>query len=626
MSSVNPFKTADFLLPKEADLSKWAIIACDQYTSDPEYWKKAREYRADAPSALDLIIPEAELNDGDTDEKTKAIRRKYSEYFGGDFMQEYPDSYIYIERSLKNGKVRCGILGAVDLEQYEPSRYATTLIRPSEETVFERVPPRVKVREKCAGEASHLVMFVDDDKKALIEPLAEGKAKFEKLYDFDLPENGGHIAGWRLPKEEIERIDSLLSKMADKQYVSEKYGTDPDAEPLLMVVGDGNHSLAAAKEAYEKIKAGLSPEEAANHPARFATAELVNIHTDAFEFEPIYRIVKGVDTEKFLEELALVTEAEGEGQKVTYFCADSEGCAVFTDPSSQVTAGTLQRFIDNYIDDFGGECDYIHGEDELKALSKEEGCIGFIFDGISKDGLFRDIIKGGLLPRKSFSIGAADDKRFYLETKRISVPVKLITSRDAIAEAAVMYNADLFADFNLFHINIRGRKQTKNILTSIVILLIGLILGGSTVMSAIKAANAANTSFSFKFGDYLFPIIFILAGAFWLPLNKKMTKKSLEMHWASQTHLHTLVNIIRVSDEGIYVFSDNNSDTSENYLSFENVNSIFETDTAFYIYFTFNNAILLTKDDIEKGSVDELRKLFKEKLGNKFIDRYLKNK
>ncbi len=624
MNSVNPFKTADFLLPKDADLQKWAIIACDQYTSDPEYWEKARAFRGDAPSALNLILPEAELGAGDQDERTKAIRRKYSEYFGGDFMKEHTDSYIYIERSLKNGKTRCGILGAVDLEQYEPSRYATTLIRPSEETVFERVPPRVKVREKCAGEASHLVMFVDDDKKAIIEPLATAKANFEKLYDFDLPENGGHIAGWKVSKEEAERIDSILSKMSEKAYVSEKYGTDADAEPLLMVVGDGNHSLAAAKEAYEKIKAGLSPEEAASHPARYATAELVNIHTDAFEFEPIYRVVKGVDTANFLEELKAVTETEGEGQKVSFCYADGEGTAVFTEPTSQVTAGTLQRFIDNYIDDFGGECDYIHGEDELKALAAQEGCIGFLFDGISKDGLFRDIIKGGLLPRKSFSIGAADDKRFYLETRRITVPVKLITSRDALAEAAVMYNSEIFSAFNLFHMNIRGRKQKKNILTAIVVLVIGLILGASTVMSAIKAAQAANSAFTFNFGDYLFPIIFILAGTFWLPLNNKMTKKSLEMHWGNQTHLHTLVNIIRVSDEGIYVFSDNNSDTSENYLGFENINTIFETDTAFYIYFTFSNAVILTKEDIEKGSVEDLRKLFKEKLGNKFVDRYCK--
>ena len=267
MNSVNPFKTADFLLPKDADLQKWAIIACDQYTSDPEYWEKARAFRGDAPSALNLILPEAELGAGDQDERTKAIRRKYSEYFGGDFMKEHTDSYIYIERSLKNGKTRCGILGAVDLEQYEPSRYAT--------------------------------------------------------------------------------------------------------------------------------------------------AELVNIHTDAFEFEPIYRVVKGVDTANFLEELKAVTETEGEGQKVTFCYAGGEGTAVFTEPTSQVTAGTLQRFIDNYIDDFGGECDYIHGEDELKALAAQEGCIGFLFDGISKDGLFRESWRSAML--ETLGIDAAYYKSKYKE-------------------------------------------------------------------------------------------------------------------------------------------------------------------------------------------------------------------
>ena len=381
--SKNPFKTADFLIPKEADLQKWAVIACDQYTSEPEYWKNAREAREGAPSAINLILPEAELADADVNERAGEIRRRFNEYLGGDLMAEYPDCYIYVERTLKNGKTRCGILGAVDLEQYEPSRYAETLVRPSEETVFERVPPRVTVKEKSPAEVSHLVLFADDAEKKIIEPLADKKAAFEKLYDFDLPEHGGHIAGWKLPSDEAERIDAALSAMAEKKYVSEKYGTDPDAAPLLLVVADGNHSLAAAKEAYEKLKGKLTPAEAAAHPARYTMAELVNIHSDSFEFEPIYRIVTGVDVDRFLNALRDETSTVGDGQKVRFFYAGGEGEATFTDPECAVTAGTLQRFIDNYIDDYGeGKCDYIHGEDELKELSKESGAVGFIFDGI----------------------------------------------------------------------------------------------------------------------------------------------------------------------------------------------------------------------------------------------------
>ena len=620
--SINPFKKADFLIPKDADLQKWAVIACDQYTSEPEYWNNAREARGDAPSALNLILPEAELAEADLGKKAGEIRRRFSEYLGGDLMAEYPDCYIYVERALKNGKIRCGILGAVDLEQYEPSRYAETLVRPSEETVFERVPPRVTVREKSPAEVSHLVLFADDAEKQLIEPLAAKKAAFEKLYDFDLPEHGGHIAGWKLPEEEAKRIDGILSAMAEKKYVSDKYGTDPDAPPLLLVVADGNHSLAAAKEAYEKLKGKLTDAEAAEHPARYAMAELINIHSDAFEFEPIYRVVKGVDVEKFLDVLRGETATSGDGQKVTFRYAGGQGEAVFTEPSSAVTAGTLQRFIDNYIEDYGeGSCDYIHGEEELKALCKEDGAVGFIFGGISKEGLFRDIISGGILPRKSFSIGAADDKRFYLEARRTSVPVKLITSRDAVVEAAVAYDADLFCKFNLFHINVRGRRSTRNLMYSIGLVVAGLVIGALQVAPQLKSEDGFKFTMSIALAAGM-----IVLGAFWAPLMNRTMKKQLLLHWDTQEHLHTLVNIIRISPEGVYVFSDNGTDTTETYLSFDQINKIYETDDAFYIYFTFNNAVLLSKADIEKGSADDARELFIEKLGGKFSDKYFKGK
>ena len=620
--SINPFKKADFLIPKDADLQKWAVIACDQYTSEPEYWKNAREARGDAPSAINLILPEAELAEADVAEKAGAIRRRFSEYLGGDLMAEYPDCYIYVERGLKNGKTRCGILGAVDLEQYEPSRYAETLVRASEETVFERVPPRVTVREKSPGEVSHLVIFADDAEKQLIEPLAAKKSEFEKLYDFDLPEHGGHIAGWKVSAEEAERIDGVLASMAEKKYVSDKYGTDPDAAPLLLVVADGNHSLVAAKEAYEKLKGKLTDAEAAEHPARYAMAELINIRSDAFEFEPIYRVVKGVDVEKFLGALREETSAEGEGQKVRFFHAGGEGEAVFTEPSCAVTAGTLQRFIDNYIDDYGeGKCDYIHGEEELKALCKENGTVGFIFDGISKEGLFRDIISGGILPRKAFSIGAADDKRYYLEARRTSVPVKLITSHDAVVEAAVAYDEDLFCKFNLFHINVRGKRSTRNLMYSIGLVIAGIVIGALQVNRLLKS----ETGFQFT-PSLILAAGMIVLGAFWAPLMNRMMKKQLLLHWNTQTQLHSLVNIIRLSPEGAYVFSDNGTDTTETYLGFDQISKVYETDDAFYIYFTYNNAVLLNKADIEKGSVEAARELFIERLGGKFSDKYYKGK
>ena len=628
--SKNPFKPADFLIPKDADLQKWTVIACDQYTSDPEYWKNAREARGDAPSAINLILPEAELTGNEEDVNTKAgeIRRRFSEYLGGTLFEEHPGCYIYVERRLKNGKTRCGILGAVDLEEYDPSRYAETLVRASEQTVFERVPPRVTVREKSPGEVSHLVLFADDAEKRLIEPLSAKKDAFEKLYDFDLPENGGHIAGWKLPQSEADRIDETLCALADPNLVTSKYGASPEAAPLLLVVADGNHSLVAAKEAYDKLKGKLTPAEAAEHPARYAMAELINIHSDAFEFEPIYRVVKGVDVDKFLGALRDETSTSGEGQKVHFFYAGGEGDAVFTEPETAITVGTLQRFIDNYIDDYGeGKCDYIHGEEELKALCKESGTVGFVFDGISKEGLFRDIINGGIMPRKTFSIGAADDKRFYLEARRTSVPVKLIKSHDAVIEAAVAYDSKLFCDFNLFHINVRGKRSTRNLMTSIGLVIAGIVLGILKIVPDIKAykeAVAAGEQVAFPTLMVLFTGILILVGAFWVPLQNRTMRKSLDMHWNTQTQLHSLVNIIRISGEGVYVFSDNGTDTSENFLSFDQINKVYETDTAFYIYFTYNNAVLLNKEDIEKGSVQGARELFIEKLGGKFSDKYCK--
>lgn len=619
MSSNTPFRKADFLIPGDVDLSKWSVIACDQHTSDQPYWDRVRESVGDTPSTLNLIIPESELDESTLDERASEIRKKYNEYLNRDNLTEYKDSYIYVERRLNSGKIRCGILGVVDLEEYEAARYAETLIRPSEQTVFERVPPRVKIREGCAGETSHLVMFIDDEKKEVIEPLATKKQGYQKIYDFDLQENGGHLTGWLISKEDAEEIDRKLSAMADKDYVSRKYGTDSEAAPLLMLVGDGNHSLCAAKDAYDKLKSKLR-DEALNHPSRYYMAELENLHSDAFEFEPIYRVVTDVNTEQFLDELKKETSESGNGQKVTYYYAGGKGEAVFEDPSFNITVGTLQRFIDNYIEDFGeGKCDYIHGEEELKALCEKEGTVGFVFDGIGKDGLFKSVIEGGTLPRKTFSIGTAEDKRYYLEMRRINVPVKLITERDADVQAVVAYDRDIFCDFNLFHINKRERKGIKNIITSVLVFGIGVYLLITRLLGMM-----GDNGIAFDFVQILFPSILTIGGAVWIPLSNKLTKKSLAMNWDSQTQLHSLVNIIRVSDEGVYVFSDNNNEQQENFFEFDRFQKIYETEKAFYAYYGVYNAVMITKEDIEIGTVEKLREIFAKNAGKKFSSKYVK--
>ncbi len=390
------FNRADILLPK-TDMSKWSVVACDQYTSEPEYWQETERIAAGSPSALNIVFPEVYLSEGDG--RIERINRTMQEYIDSGLFTEYKNSLIYIERQVGN-KVRQGLLGTVDLEEYDFNKGAKSAIRATEGTVLERIPPRVKIRENAPLELPHIMLLADDTDKTIIEPLAGMKKT--PLYDFELMQRGGNIKGWLLSDEAADYALAAIEKLSERAE-----------DGLLFAVGDGNHSLATAKTCWEKIKPTLSEEERKTHPARFCLTELVNIHSEALEFEPIHRVVFGCNPEEILQ--TLEKDCGGEGHIIKYVHENGEGQIRLSDKGAKLAVGALQGFLDR----IGVEVDYIHGDDVTEELGKKAGNIGFLLPKPEKSDLFKSVIKDGALPRKTFSMGEAHEKRYYIELKRI---------------------------------------------------------------------------------------------------------------------------------------------------------------------------------------------------------------
>lgn len=402
------FKPADILLPKNIDMTAWSVVACDQYTSQPEYWEKVKNIVGDKPSTLNIIFPEIYLSE-DNSARIDSINRYMKEYLENGLFEEYKNSFVYVERTIGEGKVRRGLIGAIDLEAYDFTADAKTLVRATEGTVRERIPPRVQIRIGASIESPHIMVLIDDEKKNIIEKI--DKKKLPKLYDFDLMMGGGHIEGYLVT--DTDEICNKLEKMVDAQ----------GENPLLFAMGDGNHSLATAKACWEQIKSGLSESERENHPARYALAEIVNIHDSSMEFEPIHRVVFNVNPSELLSEfMKAEPSAEidgGEGQRITAVYGDKEVEITVKKPSNTLEVGTLQKFLDDYVKKTDAKIDYIHGSDVVKSLAKESDRIGFILPSMKKSDLFPAIKNDGVLPRKTFSIGEAFEKRFYLECRKI---------------------------------------------------------------------------------------------------------------------------------------------------------------------------------------------------------------
>lgn len=404
MSKV-PFKSANILIPKNADMNKWSVVACDQYTSEPEYWHKVEEYVGDKPSTLNLIYPEVYLEDGN-DNRISNINSAMDKYLDDGIFDCYEDSMIYVERTVLNGKIRKGIVGAVDLEHYDYHKGSKSLVRATEGTVLERIPPRVKVRINAKLELPHIMLLIDDEKDVVFGSVN----KIDKVYDFDLMCESGHITGYTI---DTKAVNEGLEKLYD--------ATKSDNH-LFFAVGDGNHSLATAKECWEQIKATLTDEQRDNHPARYALVELVNIHDTALEFEPIHRVVFNCDPQGLIEAMKKYypnANTDGNGQKITYVYGDVKGDIYVPDAPSELTVGTLQIFLDHYLKASNAKIDYIHGDDVTVNLAKQDNAIGFLLPAMEKSQLFKTVVADGALPRKTFSMGEAWEKRFYLEARKV---------------------------------------------------------------------------------------------------------------------------------------------------------------------------------------------------------------
>ena len=409
-------RPAQILLPAPGVRPEtWACIACDQYTSEPEYWKKAFAAAGDAPSAIRLILPEYDLKNSGA--LIPRIHGAMADYLAQGLLSPAVDpGFILCERTVASG-TRLGLVCAVDLEQYSFEKGSLPLIRPTEQTITDRLPPRLKIRRGAPVELTHIMILIDDPDRTVLEPLQAAKPSLRKVYDFDLMMNGGHLKGWAVDQaEDLDQVDTAMNRLLDSL----------GADPLLLAVGDGNHSLATAKAYWEELKQNLSEEEQKNHPARFALCEIVNIHDEALLFEPIHRVVTGTDPDALLAAWQEYAAARGmtldaaEGHAFTVVSAAGDTAVTVGNPEGAIPCETIQKFLDDFLARHPeAEIDYIHGEQSLRALASAPGAVGFLLPEIDKKSFFSDVKKLGVLPRKTFSMGEADEKRFYMEAKEI---------------------------------------------------------------------------------------------------------------------------------------------------------------------------------------------------------------
>lgn len=414
------FKAADILIPKkETNMEKWAVVACDQYTSEPEYWQQVSEIVGDAASTLNLILPEIYLEDNNVADRISEINKTMDSYLSNGIFTEYKDAMIYVERIQSNGILRQGIVGKIDLEKYNFSKGSTSEVRATEATVIERIPPRIKVRQNAKLELPHIMILIDDPDNTVIEPLAD--RQLTEIYSAELMQGGGSVKGSLLSENQQAQILAALNKLADPELFNKKYDLE-NAPILLFAMGDGNHSLATAKEFYEQLKKANPDKDMSDHPARYALAEIVNLHSPALQFEAIHRLVYDVDCEKLISDMNEkldIKDAEGE-QTFIYTVNGQEKSVSIGNKTSNLTVGSLQNFLDSWIKINGGKIDYIHGTDTVKNLAEKHGGIAFILPDMDKSELFPTVIKDGALPRKTFSMGHAADKRYYVECRKIT--------------------------------------------------------------------------------------------------------------------------------------------------------------------------------------------------------------
>jgi hypothetical protein len=433
----------EILLPgQNVDLHRWAVIACDQYTSEPEYWAAVDRLVGDQPSTLRLVFPEVYLEDDHSDARIAGINASMNQYLSDGVLLPQDRGFVLVDRKTSHVPSRKGLVVALDLEAYDYRPGTKTLIRATEGTIVDRLPPRIRVRENAAIELPHIMVLIDDPEMTVIEPLFE--TDLEKVYDFELMQASGHLKGWRVAQPELlEQVANALEALARKERFQKRYKVTDD-EVMLYAMGDGNHSFATAKAIWEQLKSDAAdPAEVMDHPARYALVELVNVHDPGLEFEAIHRVVFDVSVEDLLEKAdayylkagtpcsvetysgldatTAAVEAAGAAHAVAFVTAGGFGLLRVDQPSLTLEVATLQTFLDDYLKSQPqARIDYIHGDDAVTRLGSQKGNIGFYLPSISKHDLFRTIVRDGALPRKTFSMGEADEKRFYLEARRIT--------------------------------------------------------------------------------------------------------------------------------------------------------------------------------------------------------------
>lgn len=393
------FCPADILVPKKEYLPNWSVVACDQFTSDSDYWNRVRSQVSGSPSTVNMILPESDFRSGiNIDEKVLSIVDYMRKYESSQIYRHFNNSLVYVERTLTNGSIRKGIVGCIDLKYYDFSRNSKSPIRATEETVVDRLPPRLKIREKATTELPHTILFCNDERKTIIEYLTGRKSFMTEIYDFDLIENGGRIKGWVLDSDSQEEFLKRISSY------------ELSHKELSYIVGDGNHSLATAKSFYDETE---SQEDCLQ---RYALVELENLHDDSIIFEPIHRIVTDCDCEKLVRYLKDSSDKSGKSVRLVY-----DKTSDLIKFNSDLTVDRLQKLIDEFLINNHGDIDYIHDEKSLINLIKDNDSLGIILPEIDKDGIFNFIVKTGQpLPRKTFSVGHSTEKRYYLECRTIN--------------------------------------------------------------------------------------------------------------------------------------------------------------------------------------------------------------
>lgn len=409
----NIFQSADILLPdfSHTDATKWSVIACDQFTGDPGYWETAAEAVGDAPSALRLILPEVYLEEPGVEKRIADIHAEMQAYLEQGIFRTYENAMVYVERVQGNGVLRTGVIGKIDLEAYDYNVGSTSPVRATEATVLERIPPRMQVRAQAPLELPHIMILIDDPQDSVIGGCTAAKDGMTRLYSTALMCGGGSVDGYLMGAAEQERFQAALSALLERE----------ENRVLQFAMGDGNHSLATAKACYEAMKAAQPDVDFSGHPARYALVELVNLHSDALQFEAIHRILFQTDTEKLMAYLyaALELSEEETDQPVTIVQNGTHRTVYVHKPTSNLAVGSLQNALDAYLKENAGKIDYIHGIETVDRLAAQPDSIGFLLPDLHKSLLFPSVQKDGALPRKTFSMGHAEDKRYYMECRKI---------------------------------------------------------------------------------------------------------------------------------------------------------------------------------------------------------------